>query len=111
MGKPDSIHAAALAEDKFAGIEGKDGIADPCCLAFDFESFVSGHAGRLQLWSRFRETFHTLAFDCFAQAVFRLGIPVTGLQFQEDGSVGEGGGSADHENLEILVRGLDKCDQ
>ncbi len=48
------------------------------------------------------EFFHSLALDPFAQAVFGFGVPVAVLEFDEDGGVGESGGCADDEDVEVL---------
>ena len=51
VGEPDTIHAAALAEDKFACVEGENGITNPCSFALNFEKFVTGHEASVCLGS------------------------------------------------------------
>jgi hypothetical protein len=42
------------------------------------------------------------ALDASAEAIFRFGIPVAVLEFDEYGRVREGGGGADDEDVEVL---------
>lgn len=65
VSEPYSVHAAAFPEDKLAGVEGEDGIADPSGFTFYFERFISSHGGMMKSGNRACESFHPLTLNSF----------------------------------------------
>ena len=110
VGEPDPVHAAPFAEHEFSGVECQDCVADPCGFAFDFKSFVAVHAGILNLHSGRGEPFHALAANSLSESFLGFRVPVAGLEFHKNGSVGESGGRADHEDIKALIGRFQKCD-
>lgn len=84
VGEPNSIHATAFSEDKFAGVESENSVADPCSLALDFEKFVTGHTRSVRLWDGMGKFFPLFTSDSPAETVFTFRIPIAGLQLHEN---------------------------